>query len=67
MVVSSIAVFITHLQTQPPLLTNHLHPSIYLVAVYFPMARMNQQPPPEHCERWMVGGQETLFCWVPVA
>jgi hypothetical protein len=27
--------------------------------------RVNQQPPALH-EEWMVGGQETLFYWVPV-
>jgi len=28
-------------------------------------ATVNQHPPPHH-EGWMVSGQETIFCWVPV-
>ncbi len=29
------------------------------------LATMNQHPPAHH-EGWMVSGQETVFCWVPV-
>jgi hypothetical protein len=29
------------------------------------MATVNQHPPAHH-EGWMVSGQETVFCWVPV-
>jgi len=25
-----------------------------------------KQHPPEHHEGWMVSGQETVLCWVPV-
>jgi hypothetical protein len=28
-------------------------------------ATMNQHPPVHH-EGWMISGQETVFCWVPV-
>jgi hypothetical protein len=28
------------------------------------LATVNQYPP-GHREVWMVGGQETVFCWVP--
>jgi hypothetical protein len=27
---------------------------------------MNQQHPPAHREGWMISGQETVFCWIPV-
>jgi len=30
------------------------------------MARVNQQHPLVHQEGWMVGGQETIICWVSV-
>ncbi len=29
-------------------------------------ATVNQQHPPVHHEGWMVSGEETVFCWVPV-
>jgi hypothetical protein len=31
-----------------------------------PGATVNQHPPAHH-EGWMGSGQETIFCWVPVA
>ncbi len=32
---------------------------------YIVSATVNQHPPAHH-EGWMVSGQETIFCWVPV-
>jgi len=29
-------------------------------------APMKQHSPVHHDEGWMVSGQETVFCWVPV-
>ncbi len=29
------------------------------------LAIVNQHPPAHH-EGWMISGQETVFCWIPV-
>jgi hypothetical protein len=35
------------------------------VKFYNKLAKVNQHPPAHH-EGWMISGQETVFCWVPV-
>jgi len=55
----------THETTLPP--ARKCRPMVSEIAAgsqEFP-ATVNQHPP-GHLKRWMVSGQETVFCWVPV-
>jgi hypothetical protein len=54
---------ITTLRIQRRLLSRSLIFSSTLKAIA--TSSVNQHPP-AHDERWMVSGQETVICWVPV-
>ncbi len=36
------------------------------ITYYYPLTAIVNQHPPAHHEGWMVSGEETVFCWVPV-